>query len=360
MRLSIRAILFVANILLAGAAAAQGNTQPAASPTTSSTPSAAPSTFSVLRQVIDPNGKSSAELDEKFRALRRQRSELIRRIDEIKTQLGTIRDGLQRKEERLQRLKEEIETSGNVFSTSIIPGSGPSLESATRDLQNVEKQIAELRVKIDARTTLDPQMDSQLRDLEGRQQAISTYVDSQKQRLDADKKREEQAAARRQQQNEQYKALSSDIEADRTRAQRLVQELGDELIKQSVLEDDLNDLLKTETQRNDFKTKIALAFTALVFLVILGFFGLSWKDEMVRRAIFSGESGIQFLTLFSVVIAIILFGITGILESKELSALLGGLSGYILGRVSTTMQRQAPAAPQPAPNPTPVNTTVTG
>jgi hypothetical protein len=34
------------------------------------------------------------------------------------------------------------------------------------------------------------------------------------------------------------------------------------------------------------------------------------------------------------VIAIILFGITGILEGKELSALLGGLSGYILGRTS--------------------------
>lgn len=33
-------------------------------------------------------------------------------------------------------------------------------------------------------------------------------------------------------------------------------------------------------------------------------------------------------------IAIILFGITDILGGKELSALLGGISGYILGRVS--------------------------
>ncbi len=40
-----------------------------------------------------------------------------------------------------------------------------------------------------------------------------------------------------------------------------------------------------------------------------------------------GQSGIQFLTLFSLVIAIILFGIKG----KELAALLGGLSGYIFG-----------------------------
>ena len=33
-------------------------------------------------------------------------------------------------------------------------------------------------------------------------------------------------------------------------------------------------------------------------------------------------------------IAIILFGITNILAGKELAALLGGLSGYILGRVT--------------------------
>lgn len=359
MRRSIGTVLLLASILLfAGGAATQGNAQPA--PSTSPTTAApAPPPLAAPRQAIDSNGKSSTELDEKFRALRRQRSELIRRIDEIKTQLGTIRDGLQRKEEKLQRLKEEAEIGGSVYAGPL-PGSGPSLESATREQQNVEKLITELRSKIDARKNPDPQMDSQLRELERKEEGISSYLDSLKQRLDAEKQRQAQASARRQQQQDLYKALNTDIEADRARAQRLVQELGDELIKQSVLEDDLNDLLKTETQRNDFKTKIALAFTALVFLVILGFFGLSWKDEMVRRAIFSGESGIQFLTLFSVVIAIILFGITGILESKELSALLGGLSGYILGRVSSTMQRPTPTAPQPAPNPTPVANPATG
>jgi hypothetical protein len=103
----------------------------------------------------------------------------------------------------------------------------------------------------------------------------------------------------------------------------------------------------SRSQRNSFKTQIALAFTFLVLLVIVGFFGVSWRDEAVRRSIFSSDSGIQFLTLFSVVIAIILFGITGILESKELAALLGGLSGYILGRVSS--KDTAPAPPPPPP-----------
>jgi small-conductance mechanosensitive channel len=47
--------------------------------------------------------------------------------------------------------------------------------------------------------------------------------------------------------------------------------------------------------------------------MIIGFFILAGIDQKMRQAIFSGDAGIQFLTLFSLVIAIILFGITGIL-----------------------------------------------
>ena len=50
------------------------------------------------------------------------------------------------------------------------------------------------------------------------------------------------------------------------------------------------------------------------------------------REIFRNDRGLQFITLFSLVIAITMFGLLNILEGKELSALLGGLSGYILGR----------------------------
>jgi presenilin-like A22 family membrane protease len=77
-------------------------------------------------------------------------------------------------------------------------------------------------------------------------------------------------------------------------------------------------------------------FAFIVALVIIGFFVVAFKDEKVRQEIFAGQAGIQFITLFSLVIAIILFGITGVLEGKELSALLGGLAGYILGRSATT------------------------
>ena len=95
-----------------------------------------------------------------------------------------------------------------------------------------------------------------------------------------------------------------------------------------------------------FRTDTSWVFAGLISAVIIGFFVLAFKDEIMRRAIFSGETGIQFLTLFSVVIAIILFGIINILEGKELAALLGGLSGYILGRSS---QKGAPTAPLTTP-----------
>lgn len=90
-----------------------------------------------------------------------------------------------------------------------------------------------------------------------------------------------------------------------------------------------------------FRLTVSLLFGGLIAAVIVSFFVLAFRDEVMRRAIFSGETGIQFLTLFSLVIAIILFGITSILESKELSALLGGLSGYILGR---TMRPTTPGS----------------
>ena len=102
-----------------------------------------------------------------------------------------------------------------------------------------------------------------------------------------------------------------------------------------------------------FRTDTSWVFAGLISAVIIGFFVLAFKDEVMRRAIFSGETGIQFLTLFSVVIAIILFGIINILEGKELAALLGGLPGYILGR--TSQRSGAPPAP---PTTTPTGATV--
>ena len=103
-------------------------------------------------------------------------------------------------------------------------------------------------------------------------------------------------------------------------------------------------ILLPESEKNEFKMIMSATFAGLVLSVIVGFFVVSYKDEYVRKSIFSNQSGIQFITLFSLVIAIILFGILGVLGDKELAALLGGLSGYILGKVGDGIGRSKPPA----------------
>ncbi|PKK35393.1 hypothetical protein BWI96_16910 [Siphonobacter sp. SORGH_AS_0500] len=80
----------------------------------------------------------------------------------------------------------------------------------------------------------------------------------------------------------------------------------------------------------------SLAFVLLMCILLYTFFRVVSNDESVRKIIFGSDSGIQFVTLFSIIIAIILFGLSGVLEGKELSALLGSIAGYILGKVKFT------------------------
>jgi uncharacterized protein YjdB len=117
--------------------------------------------------------------------------------------------------------------------------------------------------------------------------------------------------------------------------------LADKKVRLRCVEEKISEMLSPE---QSFKYWMSLFFAILIALVITGFFVLSAMDKNLRHAIFSGQSGIQFLTLFSLVIAIILFGITGILQDKELAALLGGLSGYILGRYNTSGRKETEAA----------------
>jgi len=102
------------------------------------------------------------------------------------------------------------------------------------------------------------------------------------------------------------------------------------------IDDMVNQLFIASDATNSFKLRMSIAFSALVGVVIIGFFVIAWSNDEIKKTIFANEAGIQFITVFSIVIAIILFGIIGVLESKELSALLGGLSGYILGKSRST------------------------
>jgi hypothetical protein len=118
-------------------------------------------------------------------------------------------------------------------------------------------------------------------------------------------------------------------------------------------DDAIQRILRTSKELSVFTTIATAIFALLVGFVIAGFFVIAGRSESVRTAIFTGDAGIQFVTLFSVVIAIILFGILRILDGKELSALLGGLSGFILGKATTRVPGTPtpPGAPEPAPPP---------
>ena len=68
---------------------------------------------------------------------------------------------------------------------------------------------------------------------------------------------------------------------------------------------------------NQFRFLATISFGVLVFIVVGGFYLIAWNKEGIAKTIFAGELGMQFVTLFLIVIAIILFGIMGTLEGKN-------------------------------------------
>lgn len=102
------------------------------------------------------------------------------------------------------------------------------------------------------------------------------------------------------------------------------------------VERNINVALYSKNERDTFKTLISVLFGGLIAIVIALFFIMASRgnESSLAAEIFSSPSGLQFITLFTLVICIAMFGILGILEGKELSALLGAISGYVLGRVS--------------------------
>ncbi len=93
----------------------------------------------------------------------------------------------------------------------------------------------------------------------------------------------------------------------------------------------IGELMLSSSDESQFRLQMGLGFLVLVTLLIVCFFIFASRSGSMRE-ILRDDRGLQFITLFSLVIAITLFGLLNILEGKELAALLGGLSGYILGR----------------------------
>lgn len=174
----------------------------------------------------------------------------------------------------------------------------PMAESAERDIKRADELIAGLNSKASKTTLETEQLD---------------YLTS-KEKPNAQFRLQELGGK-----------SSTELKQDLKQAQ---EDLSWNEAKQRCLKSELTQM---QSPTHKFKSDTSWIFGCLIGLVIVGFFILA-LDPVVRRAVFAGQVGLQFIALFSIVIAIILFGITAVLEAKELSALLGSLAGYILGR----------------------------
>ncbi len=99
----------------------------------------------------------------------------------------------------------------------------------------------------------------------------------------------------------------------------------------------IDSILAPEYKQQDFRTNISICFTVLIGVLLVSFFVIVYKksDNSLSKELLS-SNGLQFITLFVLIIAVILFGILSILQGSELAAILSGISGYILGKGGIT------------------------
>ena len=127
--------------------------------------------------------------------------------------------------------------------------------------------------------------------------------------------------------NEQVRINENSYEISRL---QVVIDEGKQIAREMELS--IHDQVSSDKRSHDMRLWLGVVFGVLVGILIAGFFYIARKHEFIANAIFAGPSGIQFITLFLLVMALAIFGLTKILEGKELAALLGSISGYILGR----------------------------
>jgi hypothetical protein len=105
----------------------------------------------------------------------------------------------------------------------------------------------------------------------------------------------------------------------------------------------IQNVYTVEKGNQEFKTRISLYFAAIIGVLLIVFFLFIYlKSEHGVANEFLSGNGIQFVALFSLINAVVLFGILGVLEGRELAAILSGISGFILGKGITKTDKQQP------------------
>lgn len=327
---------------------------------------------STLERILGFNERSKT-----FSNKRNERSQIIRSIEILKSEAAENNNRIAKIDE--DQAKGQAISARSQTSDDVVLDLNEKIRKAQYDLENTQVEMERYKSQLEAElsalaknaeTSLLSADDlAQKRKLEVRIQYLPQEAEMQIKKAQFELKnleaRKQEFSEFQKNEKEYYDKLISD---DIKRRQSLTDERNTLVQKgiiikenirkledrQDVLNNEINDLIDIGDAESSFRLSISTMFAFLVFVVIIGFFLIIRKKDNVVFEIFSKDSGIQFITLFSIVIAIILFGITGVLEGKELAALLAGLSGYILGRganVPTASNRGAQATPAPAPTP---------
>lgn len=200
------------------------------------------------------------------------------------------------------------------------------IESDTTQIESKEVAIRAARKNLETAPNDDGIL-AYLRQKEGELLAFKASIEGRRELLktitvDKEVARQELAKS---------KQVIPQIQATIQRADALIR-LGDETLLE--LDSMSGRALEISHAKTSYTYGSTVIFSVLVALIIGGFFLMASRNNTILEQIFTGQSGIQFLTLFSLIIAIILFGILNIIEGRELAILLGGISGFILGKTS--------------------------
>jgi soluble cytochrome b562 len=261
---------------------------------------------------------------ERFEFLRRQRKITLEAIDETTSQLRTLTNNLS----LLQRRRDGLDNvQAFDFPVEVKERTPAELQQAKAELEDIQKQLDNAKKGSPPNQELVRKFENGVR----YQERVIMELDDTIKKQEQSRKDEAKRAA-------DFEMAKKSLDDELSRLNDEKDRVSDLLLAYQrllgELDDMVNQLFIANDATNSFKLKMSMYLSLVIAIVIVGFFAIAWSDVEVKRKIFSNEAGIQFITLFAIVISVILFGIIGVLESKELSALLGGLSGYILGRKS--------------------------
>lgn len=301
---------------------------------------------------------------DRFAALRLQRTELMRALTALEAEVKELRDKNSGLDDQVKRLVGAGDTFGSLISASRTQDQTGELArlklSVTHMQEAVDIDIASKQAQLDVATKFPEPGRDQAQILASLNKDISELTLRKKQDSELMQlriKELERQIAQASEDDERFRAIQQASDEEQAKnladAQKALTDNGLAILQKrneiaavyakiDAIDADVLKLIDVGDTDGWFKIIISCAFALLVAGVIYGFFSVISEREHVIGAIFSNDSGIQFVTIFSIIIAVILFGIIGVLEGRELSALLGGLSGYILGRNAAT---QKPATP---------------